>query len=53
LLDRIQLTYSSAEDGISWSEKNFWLHNITVSYDPREKSGQSVFTLEEAPDTSL
>lgn len=30
LLDRISITYSSAVDGINWSEKKFWVHKITV-----------------------
>lgn len=30
LLDRLQITYSSAADGISWSAKKFWVHGIAV-----------------------
>lgn len=30
LMDRLQITYTSSADGISWSEKKFWLHKIEV-----------------------
>jgi hypothetical protein len=53
VMDRIQLTYSSAVDGISWTQKDFFIHKISVSYDQQGRTGRSVFTLEEAPDTSL
>lgn len=53
LMDRIQITYSSAVDGISWTNQDFFIHRIEVSFDPKERSGHTVFTLEEAPDTTL
>lgn len=30
LMDRVAITYSSAADGISWSSKKFWIHEIGV-----------------------
>ena len=30
LMDRVAITYSSAVDGISWSSKKFWIHEIGV-----------------------
>lgn len=30
ILDRITITYSSSVDGISWSDKPFWIHQISV-----------------------
>lgn len=30
LVDRVSITYSSSEDGISWSAKKFWVHEIDV-----------------------
>jgi len=30
LMDRVSITYSSTTDGIAWSEKKFWVHQIKV-----------------------
>ena len=30
LLDRVEITYTSAADGITWDQKKFWLNKITV-----------------------
>jgi hypothetical protein len=30
LLDRVQITYTSAADGLTWSAKKFWVHGIAV-----------------------
>lgn len=30
LMDRVSLTYSSAEDGVDWTEKKFWVEGISV-----------------------
>jgi hypothetical protein len=53
LMDRIPITYSSTEDGISWSQKDFFIHKIAVNYNQKERIGNSTFVLEEAADTSL
>lgn len=31
LMDRVAITYTSSQDGISWSSKKFWVHKISVS----------------------
>jgi hypothetical protein len=30
LMDRVGVTYDSAADGVSWVDKKFWIHHITV-----------------------
>lgn len=53
IMDLIEITYSSAVDGISWSQENFFLHKIDVRLNPKERTARTTFTLEQAADTSL
>jgi len=48
LMDRIQITYTgTTSNGVhfDWSDKKFWIHDITVVPDP-QFGGRSTFTLE-------
>lgn len=53
LLDRIQIVHVNAADGIDWDHEDFWLHKIDCTYDPKSRTGQTIFTLEQGADTGL
>ena len=53
IMDLIEITYSSAVDGISWSQENFFMHKIDVRLNPKERTARTTFTLEQAADTTL
>lgn len=45
IMDRVEITYGSLVDGISWSEKKFWVHGIEVT--PGENfTAETTLTLE-------
>ena len=45
--DRVGITYSNVEDGISWSNKDFWVESIQVTIDLKRTQKKSKIVLNE------